>query len=214
LVTRRKATPPDREYLAVVGAREPKIADVASSEERESVRQSLTERFLQKGDHAPSEDDVSWGVLNRKLLCAGKHGDVDERAIRFMMAEFLARRRCFADAMCQYLMVCSLDLDDAGSPFLAPAPLDQIARIARILGLSEGDVHAEYSERCRGRHVSDAIRWSVLKEGIWPPPSALRKPVKKPGSLSREPKNNEVEQEIRMPDGRTERLWRDGRVFE
>jgi hypothetical protein len=222
----------DRRILS--GAREPDIHNIATEAEFNTERERLKKSFLSKEYVEPSEDDVKWGLLNRKAIKHASNGDFGLSTIMYsMMAQFLVRRWRLREALELYLYVCLLDLNGANNvsgfgndreilkqfpafnprlAFLAPAPLDQVARIATKLGLSKDELRRIVEKRSAGLPISVQQSWTCLEKAIWPDPSAVRKPVHDAASISRAPRHNEIEQVIELPDGRKNTIWRDARA--
>lgn len=95
VVTAEEADKIDEEWSIVTGSHE---AFVAEKEAFTNEKKILTKRF---GGKEPSDNDVKWGVLNKRLIEHAKNGNWGlYRNTRFEMAEIL-RREMKVKAACR-----------------------------------------------------------------------------------------------------------------
>jgi hypothetical protein len=214
VVTGADAKRIETDYQIVAGAREPDFRYITTESEVQAERERLTQSFKTKGHAEPSDDDVKWAILNRKVLESATSQGMEDRNIRYTMADFLARRWKLWEALGHYLMVCGFDLAEIGRPSLSPAPLDQISRISRKLKLGREEVREVFQKyRPRGTRLSAFECWTYLELAIWPDPSLLSKPLQARGSVARAPQPHEIQQVISVPGGRKQTIWRDARAL-
>jgi hypothetical protein len=234
VVTQTEAARIANDYRVLSGAREPDFSHIATESEFDAERGKLRTSLIDI-ERGSREDDLKWAVLNRKAIEYASAGDFGLcRNVHYAMADFLTRRWRLRDALAMYLYVCVLDLNGPNNlsgyaghvqlvrefppfkpelAFLAPVPLDQIARIARTLVFGKAELRAivdEWSPKKLPLSASQA--WPYLERALWPNPLSLRKPVHDPASISRAPMTNEIEQTVDLPGGRTVTIWRDQRA--
>jgi len=215
VVTAKDAKKIEMDYGIISGSREPDFRYITTASEVRAETARLTSSFKSKGYSEPSVDDVKWSILNIRILeSASGTGGPDDRIIRYLMADFLARRWKLRDALAQYLLVCALDLIQDPNPSLAPAPLDQISRISRALNLSATEVREVFQRYYPARKgLTESESWTHLEKAIWPEPSTLSEPKHEPGAIARAPLSYEIEQTVSLPSGRSQKIWRDSRAL-
>jgi hypothetical protein len=187
---------PDAERVANAGreawelcrgdARE--LAHIFDQQELEAERQKLRQQFLRKGLPGPSEDDVKWGMLNRRALQHASEGNLGLcRNMYLVMAGFLAQRKRLKDDLRLHLMVCAYDLNgtqnrggtsiemlrqfpmfDPAAATLAPAVVEDVQSLAEELKLSLEDVRTMYLESAEPRDfpLAPGRTWSALSLAI------------------------------------------------
>ncbi len=90
----------------------------------EEEKGRLKKQFIGKGFPEPSDDDVKWGMMNRRALQHAKNSDLGLcRNTYMMMADYLGRRGKLKDALKLYLIVCAYDLNGAANRGGASAEL-------------------------------------------------------------------------------------------
>jgi hypothetical protein len=103
---------------------DPDLKHLFDRKEFETENERLKRQFLGKGYPEPSDDDVKWGMLNRRALQHGTEGNLGLcRNMHLVMANFLSRRGKLKEALRLYLIVCAYDLNGAQNRGGAPAEM-------------------------------------------------------------------------------------------
>lgn len=191
VATRAEAVRIETDYRILSGAREPDFRHLATEEEVTAERERLNESFGRKGCAEPSDDDVKWSLLSQNGIQHANDWDFGlSRNIYYTMAEFLVRRWRLREALEFYVYVSILDLNGAtnasghkNSPellrqfpafdpnhaSLAPAVLDQIARIVDKLRIGTDDLRAIIEKRYANKFPLSAEEcWSRLEKILKP----------------------------------------------
>lgn len=167
---------------------DPDLKHIFDRQEFEAEKDRLKHRFVSKGHPEPSDDDVKWGMLNRRALQHATEGNLGLcRNMYLVMAKFLSRREKLKDSLRLYLIVCAYDLNGAqnrgGVPSemlrefplfdptmadLAPAVVENVRDLAEDLKFSTGDVRELYLKSTSPMHfpLAPGKTWSVLSLAI------------------------------------------------
>ena len=160
----------------------------ASLKEFAAEKVRLTQEFAAKGHPEPSDDDVAWGLMNKKARQHAKEGNLGlcSNAYR-MMADFVLQRQKLKHALSLYLIVCSYDLNgaenrggisaemlqkfplfDQATATLAPVIVECVRDLAQELELSCEDVLDLYLKSTLPLNLplSPDKTWSVLSMAI------------------------------------------------
>jgi hypothetical protein len=143
---------------------DPDVEHIFDSEEFETEKEGLRQRFLGKECSEPSDDDVKWGMMNQRALQHTAEGNLGLcRNMYLTMADFLWRREKLKDALRLYLIVCAYDLNgaqnrggttaemlqrfpvfDSTMATLAPVVVEDVRDLAKGLKYSSEDVRGAY----------------------------------------------------------------------
>ena len=147
-------------------------------------KRRLTQQFAANGYPAPSDDDVAWGLMNKKAMQHATEGNLGLcRNTYLAMADFLSRRNKLAEALRLYLIVCSYDLNgaenrgglptdmlkefplfDRASAMLAPVVIKHVRNLSKELQLTSKDVMELYEKSTSPLDfpLTPNKTWSVL----------------------------------------------------
>jgi hypothetical protein len=147
-------------------------------------KERLSQQFPAKGHSAPSDDDVGWGLMNKKAMQHAAEGNLGLcRNTYLSMADFLLKRDKSKEALRLYLIVCSYDLNgaenrgilsaemlqefplfDRASATLAPVVLKKIQALSEKLKLSSESLMELYLEYTSSLNfpLSPDKTWAVL----------------------------------------------------
>lgn len=167
---------------------DPDLKHILDRQEFEAEKEGLKQKFLSKARPGPSDDDVKWGMLNRRALQHATEGNLGLcRNMYLVMADFLSRREKLKEAFRLYLVVCAYDLNGAqnqgGTPsemlqqfllfdptmaMLAPAVVENVQDLAEELKFSVDDVRKVYLQSTSPMDfpLSPGKTWSVLSLAI------------------------------------------------
>lgn len=161
-VNKEEADKIDEEWRIINGTEEIYLDEEKRFNDRKEV---LKQKF---GGKEPSDNDVSWGLLNEDIINNIKKGQWGlYRNTRIKMADILLREGKLMNALQIYLRVCYLDLNGATNmtldengniyddpeynkpfdielKFLAPGILDIIKKIIKKLSLDKKEVKEIY----------------------------------------------------------------------
>ena len=156
----------------------------AEKENFEKERELLRKRFGKE----PSENDVTWGILNKNLLEHSKNKDWGlYRNTRFNMAEILRKEMKLERALQIYLEVCYIDLNgpenlgglndpillkeypafdpqSENSP-LAPGVLKRIDQIIRKLDFNKNKIKSIFVEH--NSRIEKSLKLPLSAEKGW-----------------------------------------------
>jgi hypothetical protein len=143
IVTKAQADALDDDWSVLSGVREPNLGFVVDEEFRRPERESLAASFARKGYKPPSEDDVTWGLLQKRALEDEKTGHWGIRsADQILMGDFLTRRWKLNEALGHYIYASILDLNDPKYATVGRYVIDIVRRIKRKLQLSEDELRS------------------------------------------------------------------------
>jgi hypothetical protein len=167
---------------------DPDLKHIFDRQEFEAEKERLKQGFLSKAYPEPSDDDVKWGMLNRRALQHAAEGNLGLcRNMYLVMADFLSRREKLKEALRLHLVVCAYDLNGAqnrgGTPSemlrqfplfdptmatLAPAVVENVQDQAEELKLSADDVRKVYLQSTSPMDfpLSPGKTWPVLSLAI------------------------------------------------
>lgn len=167
---------------------DPDLRHVFARKEFEVEKELLKQRFLREAHPEPSDDDVKWGMLNRRILQHAAESNLGLcRNMYLVMAGFVWRRGKLTEALRLYLTVCIYDLNGAqnraGTPpemlqefplfdpamaMLAPAVVEGVQDLAEELGLTIDGLREAYLDAAAATHLPLAPEkaWSVLSLAI------------------------------------------------
>ena len=167
---------------------DPDLKHLFDRQEFESEKERLTQQFLGKGYPEPSDDDVKWGMLNRRALQHATEGNLGLcRNVYLVMGSFVSRREKPKEALRLYLIVCAYDLNgaqnrggasaatlrqfplfDLATATLAPVVVRNVKRLAEALGLSAENLRELYLKSTSPMNfpVAPEKTWSALSPAI------------------------------------------------
>jgi len=180
LATKEQADKIDEEWRIIMGTQDEYIAE---KENFDTERKILRKHFGRE----PFENDIKWGILNKKLMEYAQNGDWGlYRNVRFEMAEILRQEMKFKDALRTYLEICYLDLngptnsnilkdeellkefppfDPEHDSFLAPGVIDRIQRILKKLNLKKEQIKLSFIRH--NSRVGKSLKLPLLPEQCW-----------------------------------------------
>jgi hypothetical protein len=167
---------------------DPDLRNVFGRQEFEAEKERLRQRFLGKGYPEPSDDDVKWGMLNRRALKHAAESNLGLcRNTYLMMADFRSRRGKLRNALRFYLIVCAFDLNgaqngggassetlrkfplfDPKTAILAPAVVAKVVDLAERLAFSPEDLWRAFLESASlmSFPLAPEKAWSALSLAI------------------------------------------------
>jgi hypothetical protein len=167
---------------------DPDLKHLFDRKDFEAEKQRLKQQFLGKGYPEPSDDDVKWGMLNRRALQHATEGNLGLcRNMHLVMAGFLSRREKLKEALRLYFIVCAYDLNgaenrggaaagilrhfplfDPAMATLAPVVVENIQDIMEQLRFSTEDVRGLYLKSSSPTNfpLAPEKTWSVLSLAI------------------------------------------------
>ena len=167
---------------------DPDLKQIFDRQEFEEAKAELKQRFLSKAYPEPSDDDVKWGMLDRRARKHATEGDLGLCSNMYLvMAKFLSRRGKLKEALRLYLIVCAYDLNGAQNrggiapeilrrfplfdptmAMLAHGVVKNLLRLAEELKFSPDDVRKVYLESTSAMDfpLAPEKTWSVLSLAI------------------------------------------------
>lgn len=189
VVTRTEAERIDAEWQKRAEGQQ--FARFLTEQEIQSEKDRHRRAWRDKGYREPSDEDMIWGLLNRKSIEHAANGDWGlYRNMRLGMAEFLNRSGSSRQALVFYLEVCTLDLNGATNSnryktpeilrtfpafdprhaFTAPAVLSEIRWAAEKVAMNLEQLKAFYLENDVSRNLHLPLSpdrcWSLLEAAL------------------------------------------------
>ena len=167
---------------------DPDLRDVFDRQDFEAEKERLKRQRLAKQYPEPSDDDVKWELLNKRAQQHATEGHLGLcRNMHLVMADVLSRRGKLKEALGQYLIVCTYDLNgarnrgglsadllrqfplfDRRAATLAPVVVENVHDIAEALKFSTENVRQLYLNSLTPASfpLEPEKSWSVLALAI------------------------------------------------